>query len=87
MAIEWRDGPGGDDASRVGFDDGGFLVVEVVRYRDTEMVVGADGVRRPVGGVPYWVALAAHERVEGRHATAEEAMAAAEAHHEAASSA
>lgn len=66
MAIEWRDGPGGQDRSRRGFENG-RLVATVARY-DTH------------GG--HWLAFVRLERVEGRHRTAEDAMTAAEqAHH------
>lgn len=50
-----------------GFDAGRFLIASVVRYD---------------APVPHWSASVRLERVEGRHETAEQAMAAAEqAHH------
>jgi hypothetical protein len=54
-----------------GFDADRYLVASVVRYDEP---------------APHWSASVALERLPGRHETAEQAMAAAEAYHDAAAS-
>jgi hypothetical protein len=81
MGLRWEMGDGWSGAWR-GWTDGGLLAATVVPYDDSEWVTGADGLRRPVGGARWWAAFVAQERVEGRFASAEAAMAAADRRHE-----